>query len=159
MLAPYKAAPDVSHITVGNKGAAEMVTPLVPDPLANFIGTRKEAAMRIRSTYFKVKDMPASVAFWKGFLQQEPEKESTHWSEFILGEVRLGLLLNDFDEEIGGNGSVPVFESSPSELPELVAIAKSFGATVVFDGLANPKMNAIVFAAPSGHEFELCKCT
>jgi hypothetical protein len=74
MLAPYKAAPDVSHITVGNKGAAEMVTPLVPDPLANFIGTRKEAAMRIRSTYFKVKDMPASVAFWKGFSSRNPRR-------------------------------------------------------------------------------------
>ena len=36
--------------------------------------------------------------------------------------------------------------------------AKSLGASVVIDGLDDPKMHSIVLAAPSGHEFELCRC-
>lgn len=114
--------------------------------------------MRVRSTYFKVKDMAASVAFWKALLQREPAKASAHWSEFVIGDVRLGFLLNDFEEEIKGNSAVPVLEASPSELPDLVARAKALGATVVLDGLEDPGMSSIVLAAPSGHEFELCNC-
>ena len=114
--------------------------------------------MRIRSVYFKVKEMSPAVGFWRSLLQQEPIKESSHWSEFKVGEVRLGFLLNDFGEEISGNSSVPVIELEPSELPAFIERAKSHGATVVLDGLDNPKMNSIVLAAPFGQEFELCKC-
>ena len=39
-----------------------------------------------------------------------------------------------------------------------VVRAKTAGATVVLDGLSNPKMNSIVLATPGGHEFELCNC-
>jgi hypothetical protein len=114
--------------------------------------------MKIRSAYFKVTDMAGAVAFWSSFLLQEPVKQSEHWSEFLLGEVRLGFLLNDFAEEIRGNSCVPVFELAQTELVASVNRAKSLGATVVLDGLANPKMNGIVMAAPSGHEFELINC-
>jgi hypothetical protein len=102
--------------------------------------------------------MAGAVAFWSSFLLQEPAKKSSHWSEFVLGDVRLGLLLNDFDEEIRGNSCVPVFELAPAELPEYMARAKGLGATVVLDGLANPQMNSIVMATPGGQEFELCNC-
>jgi hypothetical protein len=114
--------------------------------------------VKIRSAYFKVTDMAGSVAFWSSFLLQAPAKQSQHWSEFALGEVRLGFLLNDFDEEIRGNGCVPVFEVAPTELAACIERAKSLGATVVLDGLADPQMNSIVMAAPSGCEFELCNC-
>ena len=114
--------------------------------------------MRIRSAYFKVTDMAVAVGFWTSFLQQQPVKHTSHWSEFLLGEVRLGFLLNDFGEEISGNGCVPVFEFVADEIAAVVDRAKSLGATVILDGLADPKMNSIVMAAPSGHEFELCNC-
>ena len=114
--------------------------------------------MRIRSVYFKVKEMPPAVSFWRSLLQLEPIKESPHWSEFKVGEVRLAFLLNDFGEEISGNSSVPVFELESPELPAFVERAKSHGATVVLDGLDNPKMNSIVLSAPFGQEFEVCKC-
>jgi predicted enzyme related to lactoylglutathione lyase len=114
--------------------------------------------VKIRSAYLKVTDMTEAVAFWSSFLLQEPAKQSTHWSEFVLGEVRLGFLLNDFGEEIRGNGCVPVFELAPTELAAYIERAKSLGATVVMDGLASPQMNSIVMAAPTGHEFELCNC-
>lgn len=114
--------------------------------------------MRVRSTYFKVQDVANAVTFWQSLLQQEPVKQSTHWAEFLIGEVRLGFLLNDFGETICGNSAVPVLELEPSELREFVERAKLLGASTVLDGLDNPKMNSIVMATPTGHEFELCNC-
>lgn len=114
--------------------------------------------MRIRSVYFKVADMNAELAFWQAFLEREPLKRGSHWSEFMVGETRLGMLLNDFGEELQGCAAVPVFELAPEQLAAAVSRAKAAGATVVLDGLGNPQMNAIVLASSGGHEFELCNC-
>ena len=46
--------------------------------------------MKVRSSYFKIKDMEAEVAFWRSLLQIEPAKSSAHWSEFMVGSVRIG---------------------------------------------------------------------
>jgi Glyoxalase-like domain len=114
--------------------------------------------MRVRSTYFKVQDMDAEVSFWRALLQNEPIKASTHWSEFMVAGTRIGFLLNDFGEQLAGCSSVPVLEMDDGEMEPTIARAKAAGATVVLDGLANPKMNSIVLASPGGHEFELCNC-
>ena len=114
--------------------------------------------MRVRSTYFKVTDMPAEVAFWRSLLQAEPSKSSTHWSEFMVGDARIGFLLNDFGDKLEGCSSVPVLEVDDGTMDATVTRAKAAGATVVLDGLSNPKMNSIVLASPGGHEFELCNC-
>ena len=114
--------------------------------------------MQVRSTYFKVKDMQAEVKFWHGLLQAEPTKSSTHWSEFMVGGTRIGFLLNDFGDKLKGCNSVPVLEVDAGTMEATVARAKAAGATVVLDGLSNPKMNSIVLATPGGHEFELCNC-
>ena len=114
--------------------------------------------MKVRSSYFKIKDMAAEVAFWRALLQIEPAKSSTHWSEFLVGGVRLGFLLNDFGEVLIGCSCVPVLEVETGTMASTVARAKGAGATVVLDGLENPKMNSIVMASPGGHEFELCHC-
>jgi hypothetical protein len=118
----------------------------------------REDAMRVRSSYFKVLNMAQELAFWRAFLQTEPLKTSSHWSEFKIGEARIGLLLNDFGEELKGSACVPVIEFEPAELAGAIERARSGGATVVLDGLNNPKMNSIVLASPGGHEFELCHC-
>lgn len=115
--------------------------------------------MRVRSSYFKVNDMEREIAFWRAFLEVEPAKRSTHWSEFKVGEVRIGFLLNDFGEELKGCSCVPVIECGPDQLLAAIARAKEAGASVVVDGLENPKMNSIVLASPGGHEFELCNCS
>jgi len=114
--------------------------------------------MRVRSNYFKVDNMQAEVAFWSSLLQAEPIKSSTHWSEFMVGSVRIGFLLNDFGDKLQGCNSVPVLEVDDGAMEATVVRAKAAGATVVLDGLANPKMNSIVLASPGGHEFELCNC-
>ena len=114
--------------------------------------------MKVRSSYFKVKDMKAEVAFWQALLQIDPAKSSAHWSEFMVGGVRIGFLLNDFGEELMGCNCVPVLEVDIGAMPGTIERATSAGATVVLDGLKNPKMNSIVMASPGGHEFELCNC-
>ena len=114
--------------------------------------------MRVRSSYFKVQNMKAEVQFWRSLLQSEPSKESPQWSEFMLGSARIGFLLNDFGENLLGCSCVPVLEVEEGTMNEVVSRAKSCGATVVLDGLSNPKMNSIVMASPGGHEFELCNC-
>lgn len=114
--------------------------------------------MRVRSCYFKVTNMQAEVAFWGSLLQAGPLKSSTHWSEFMVGSTRIGFLLNDFGDTLVGCSSVPVLEVDEGSMDATVARAKAAGATVVLDGLANPKMNSIVLASPGGHEFELCNC-
>ncbi len=114
--------------------------------------------MRVRSNYFKVTDMQAEVAFWGSLLQAEPTKSSSHWSEFTVGSTRIGFLLNDFGDKLEGCSSVPVLEVDDGTMEATVARAKAAGASVVLDGLANPKMSSIVLATPGGHEFELCNC-
>ncbi len=102
--------------------------------------------------------MNAEVAFWRVLLRCEPIKASTHWSEFMVRGTRIGFLLNDFDEQLAGCSSVPVFEVDDGEMTATITRAKEAGATVVLDGLADPEMNSIVLASPGGHEFELCNC-
>jgi catechol 2,3-dioxygenase-like lactoylglutathione lyase family enzyme len=117
----------------------------------------RESAMRVRSVYFKVTDMEQSVAFWESLLARLPGRRSAHWTEFAIGEVRLGLLLNDFGETLTGSACVPVFEFEAAALAAFAAKARALGASVVVDGLDDPAMNSIVLAAPDGHEFELYK--
>ena len=114
--------------------------------------------MRIRSSYFKVKDMQAEVGLWRTLLALEPTKTSSHWSEFMIAGQRIGFLLNDFGENLVGCSSVPVLEVDEGFMEATVIRAKNAGAVVVLDGLSNPKMNSIVMASPGGHEFELCNC-
>ncbi|WP_246291345.1 VOC family protein [Paraburkholderia fynbosensis] len=83
---------------------------------------------------------------------------SDKWTEFSLGEVRFGLLLNDFGDEFVGSGCVPVFEFDVFALHIFLDRAKAFGATVALDGLNNEAMKSIVLVSPDGHEFELCAC-
>ena len=111
--------------------------------------------MRLRTVYFKVVDMADALAFWSALFQQEPSKHSTRWSEFVLGDVRIGLLLNDFGETTSGQGCVPVFELGKGEVDRLLERARQLGAAVVFDGLDDPAMNGIVLSSPGGQEFEL----
>ena len=114
--------------------------------------------MKLRTMYLKVSDMETSASFWQRVLESEPHRKSAKWTEFMLGEVRLGLLLNDFGDDFNGSGSVPVFEFDDEALRLFLNRAKANGATVVLDGLADEAMKSIVLCSPDGHEFELCTC-
>ncbi len=115
-----------------------------------------ENSMRIRTIYFKVMDMERSITFWEKLLELSPNRKSEKWAEFSIGGVRLGLLLNDFGDELVGSASVPVFEFDASSLPAFLDRAKSLGATVVMQ--LNDAMTSVVLASPDGHEFEVCTC-
>ncbi|WP_133647748.1 VOC family protein [Paraburkholderia flava] len=114
--------------------------------------------MRIRTTYLKVKDMGQATTFWGNLLERSPNCKSERWTEFTLGEVGFGLLLNDFGDEFAGSGCVPVFEVDVSALHTFLDRARTLGATVVLDGLNDETMKSIVLSDPEGHEFELCSC-
>jgi len=114
--------------------------------------------MRIRTAYFKVTDMERSSKFWEGLLKLSPSRKSERWTEFAVGEVRVGLLLNDFGDELVGSACVPVFEFDAFGLTDFLSRAKTLGATVILDGLDDENMKSIVLSDPEGHEFELCSC-
>ena len=113
--------------------------------------------MKIRTIYFKVLNMERAVEFWQGLLGIKPHKSSPTWHEFLVGSLRLGLLLNDFDDQCKGSNCVPVWEFSDEELPAYIERAKSLGAKVLVDGLTDANLKSFVFADPFGNEFELSR--
>jgi catechol 2,3-dioxygenase-like lactoylglutathione lyase family enzyme len=113
--------------------------------------------MKIRTVYFKVSDMQKAVAFWKSFLEIEPHKTSERWHEFMVGTLRLGLLLADPADVYSGSNCVPVFEFLDNEMVKYVERAKSLGAAMIIDGLDDPNLLSVVFADPFGNEFEVSK--
>lgn len=113
--------------------------------------------MKIRTIYFKVTNMTEAVAFWQGLLQIEPHRAFPEWHEFMVQGLRLGLWLNTIGDQYAGANCVPVFEFSDEELPSYIERAQALGATVIEDGLENPKLLSVVFADPFGNQFELSK--
>ena len=115
------------------------------------------AQMKIRTIYFKVDNMTQAVNFWRNLLEIIPHKNSEQWAEFMVGSLRLGLLLNDYGDKVCGSNCVPVWEFSDEELPKYIKKAKELGAAVIEDGLNNPNLKSVVFADPFGNEFELSR--
>lgn len=113
--------------------------------------------MKIRTIYFKVRDVRAAGSFWQSLLDVKPHKDTDHWIEFWCGNIRLGLLQQEQNDPFSGSGCVPVFEFEDKDLPGYIARAKELGAEVIVDGLENPKLLSVVFRDPFGHEFELSK--
>lgn len=113
--------------------------------------------MKIRTVYLKVSDMKKAAKFWQSLLEVKPHKKSKNWHEFMIGNLRLGLLLNDFGDKFSGSNCVLVFEFSDKELPKYIEKAKKLGAKVVMDGLNDSNMKSILFADPFGNEFEFSK--
>jgi predicted enzyme related to lactoylglutathione lyase len=112
--------------------------------------------MKIRTIYFKVSDMKKAVEFWEQFLGIKPHKTFDEWHEFMLENIRLGLLLHTEDKTKGSN-CVPVFEFKDEEVLSYVEKAKRLGATEIFNGLEDPDILSITFADPWGNEFEVSK--
>lgn len=113
--------------------------------------------MKIRTVYFKVPEMKSASEFWQTFLGIEPHKKSEKWHEFMVGELRLGLLLNDFGDQFSGSNCVPVFEFPDEAVMERVEQARKLGAKEILNGLDDPNLKGVVFADPFGNEFEVSK--
>lgn len=104
----------------------------------------------------KVSDLAKASDFWRQFLGVTPHKAFDTWHEFMCGDIRFGLLLNNFNDVFQGSGCVPVFEYAAAELRGRAEHAMSLGAQIVVDKLDDPSMGIIVLRCPQGHEFELC---
>ncbi len=101
--------------------------------------------------------MQKAVDFWTKFLGVEPHKKFDGWHEFMVGTLRLGLLLSDASDIHSGCNCVPVFEFSDDEVVKYIERAKSLGGIVIVDGLNDPQLLSVVFSDPFGNEFEVSK--
>jgi hypothetical protein len=93
--------------------------------------------MKLRTVYLKVNDMERPASFWQQVLESEPHRKSATSTQFMLGKVRQGLLLNNFGDDFNGSAAVPGFEFDDEALCAFLNRAKASGATVVFDGLVD----------------------
>jgi hypothetical protein len=101
--------------------------------------------------------MKQAVDFWQALLSIKPHKTFDTWHEFMIGDVRLGLLLNDFNDKYIGSNCVPVFEFTDTELINIISKVKELKVNVIEDGLENPDLLSLVCKDPFGNEFELSK--
>lgn len=99
--------------------------------------------------------MGKTERFWSGFLQQDPQKNSSGWLEYQLENIRLGFLLNDFGSRFQGCNAAIMFEYEEDIFPEALERAKNLGAAVVEDNLGNPALRSMILSGPEGHEFEI----
>lgn len=113
--------------------------------------------MNIRTLYFKVNDIDAATRYWETVLQVKPHKNHASWREFWCGNIRLGLLLNDFGDQLHGSGCVPVFEFDDAVLEDYVQRALKAGATMLIDGRDDPNMKSVLLRDPFGHECEFSR--
>lgn len=111
--------------------------------------------MKIRTIYFKTNNMKELITFWKNLLEIELNKESEEWCELKISNIRLGFLLNNFDDKYSGSNCVPVFEFDDKEIHKYIERAKKLGAKMIIDGLNDPNLKSVVFSDPFGNEFEI----
>lgn len=111
--------------------------------------------IKIRTVYFKSKDIKKLAKFWESFLGFAPHKNFDGWIEFKCANINLGLL--ELDEEIKNASCVPVFELADSEVAVWIDRARKAGAKEVFNELENPDILSIGFKDPDGNEFEVSK--
>jgi len=114
--------------------------------------------MKLRTIVFKVRNLETAQQFWQQFLNQTPRVVvNGEWSEFRLGDARLGLMLVDEKDSFVGSNCTPVFEYTDMEIHYYIDKAKSLGAEVVYEGLSDPKVKGVILRDPVGNEFELSR--
>jgi predicted enzyme related to lactoylglutathione lyase len=113
--------------------------------------------MKLRTVYFKVPDMQEAVKFYSTFLEMEAHKSSAVWSEFQIGEVRLGLLSSTDGNPAKQSNCVPIFEFEKYEIMRRVDAVTLLGARIIADGLDDPGVQSITLADPFGNEFEVSR--
>ncbi len=83
--------------------------------------------MKIRTLYFKVKDIEGAAKFWEQLLQVTPHKNFDTWREFWCGNIRFGLLSEDFEDDFRGSSCVPVFEFEDEVLEGVYCTREAIG--------------------------------
>jgi predicted lactoylglutathione lyase len=112
--------------------------------------------MKLRVAYFKVNEIEKTISFYENMFSIPVTKKGSGWAEIQLENARLAFLKNDFNDQFSGSGCVPVIElKSKDAVLEIYSKAKSLGAQLVYDGVADGSTNSIVVRDPGGHELEL----
>src|SRR5262249_53311254 len=100
---------------------------------------KARTVMRVRTVYFKVRELKPVREWWRSFLAREPTKDFAEWCEFRVGDVNLGLLpLAEHTPGSGRPSCVPVLEFSDDEIVAVIARARQLAATVLLEGEAHP---------------------
>ena len=114
--------------------------------------------MRVRTIYFKTRDLKTVRDWWQTFLQCDPGKSFPEWCEFPVGGMNLGFLsLAGYVPSRGRPSCIPVLEFSDEEISRVIARAKELGATALLEGEAHPDFPSVaaVLVDPFGNEFEV----
>lgn len=111
--------------------------------------------MRRMHAYLLVADMQRSVQFYRTLFQAEPVYESEHWTEFNVGDARLGLHTWDHDGAVPAAVGVRVFfevDDISAEKDRLQrAGVRLRGDIVELEGTGR----ILAFEDPDGHVLEL----
>jgi hypothetical protein len=112
--------------------------------------------IRARTFYYKVSDMEQVVDWWSKFLELEPHKSGSDYSEFKSNDFSIGFVLNSYGDVFSGNRGALMLEcDTPESLSAYIERAKLLKAEIIADNLADPQLKSIVFADPLGNEFEI----
>ncbi len=107
--------------------------------------------MRLTSVYLYVCDMQRETRFWRALLQRDPVTSTDKWSEFSIGDARLGLLLDEEATNPVSSTSVLVLEVEDKDIDDCITRAQAAEGSIVMQGLSS----RIIMESPSGHQFEL----
>jgi len=108
--------------------------------------------MKIRGFRLFVQDMEVERAFWTKFLNATPKISESDWVELKAGDALITLLPGQ-----SGSGPQPVFEYSEIEMHYYIQKAQDLGATLVEEGLNNPRIRGAVLRDPEGNEFQVSR--
>jgi predicted enzyme related to lactoylglutathione lyase len=110
--------------------------------------------MKIRTVYFKVRNLDQCVKFWSELLEIQPRTSSPHWAQFRIRDINLGLL--PLEPKGERPSCVPVFEFPDDVIQAKISRAKAMGASVILEGKDHPDYpnTAAVLQDPEGNEFE-----
>lgn len=101
-----------------------------------------------------VTDMPRAVSFYRSLLEAEPTFESSHWTEFGVGGLRVALHLSSPVSAIesGPTGWVPCFECDDLRL--LRERVEAAGVQFEREFHDTPSGAILAFADPDGNPLQ-----
>jgi predicted enzyme related to lactoylglutathione lyase len=110
--------------------------------------------LKIRTLYFKAKDISALRSFYADLFEIAPksEKNSDEWVEFDFGNINLSFLPVS-EENFKGSNCVPVFEFPADQIAHFRQRVIELGGKVL--DASYDEFNSISCVDVEGNEFEI----
>ncbi|WKZ79204.1 MAG: VOC family protein [Fimbriimonadaceae bacterium] len=109
---------------------------------------------RVNVVFCFVTDMPRAVSFYRSLMETEPAFESSHWTEFFAGGLRVALHLSSPEStaKSGPTGWVPCFECDDLRL--LRERVEAAGVRFEREFHDTPSGAILAFADPDGNPLQ-----